>query len=275
MSLEDEIPDVIAKAMMGLELEADGLAEKSGLSVGRIEAVLRGDPDEDSLRKIAPALGLDTEALLRLPAYLPAEMEIPGVRKLVLPFGQWTVNAWLVEHDGIRLLFDTGCEPDDITAALGTQDYWRLRIGIGHPRQLGGTMPNAVFITHAHGDHVGGTEAFETAGVRVISETEALGTSAFGFGSVSLRVVDLSGHMTPTAGYFIDGLEKKLLVAGDAIFAGSIGRCRFAGAYQAALENLRRVLREAGPECVILPGHGPASTVAEEFSSHPFHPSFA
>ena len=257
MSLEDEIPDVIAKAMMGLELEADGLAEKSGLSVGRIEAVLRGDPDEDSLRKIAPALGLDTEALLRLPAYLPAEMEIPGVRKLVLPFGQWTVNAWLVEHDGIRLLFDTGCEPDDITAALG------------------GTMPNAVFITHAHGDHVGGTEAFETAGVRVISETEALGTSAFGFGSVSLRVVDLSGHMTPTAGYFIDGLEKKLLVAGDAIFAGSIGRCRFAGAYQAALENLRRVLREAGPECVILPGHGPASTVAEEFSSHPFHPSFA
>jgi len=36
----------------------------------------------------------------------------------------------------------------DITAALGTQDYWRLRIGIGHPRELGLQQSVADFVLH-------------------------------------------------------------------------------------------------------------------------------
>ena len=36
----------------------------------------------------------------------------------------------------------------DISAALGTQDYWRLRIGIGHPRELGLPQPVADFVLH-------------------------------------------------------------------------------------------------------------------------------
>lgn len=36
----------------------------------------------------------------------------------------------------------------DITAALGTQDYWRLRLGIGHPRTLGLQQPVADFVLH-------------------------------------------------------------------------------------------------------------------------------
>lgn len=36
----------------------------------------------------------------------------------------------------------------DITAALGTQDYWRLRIGIGHPRALGLQQPVVDFVLH-------------------------------------------------------------------------------------------------------------------------------
>jgi len=36
----------------------------------------------------------------------------------------------------------------DITAALGTQDYWRLRIGIGHPRVLGSQQPVADYVLH-------------------------------------------------------------------------------------------------------------------------------
>lgn len=36
----------------------------------------------------------------------------------------------------------------DITAALGTQDYWRLRIGIGHPRELGLQQPVVDFVLH-------------------------------------------------------------------------------------------------------------------------------
>lgn len=36
----------------------------------------------------------------------------------------------------------------DITAALGTQDYWRLRIGIGHPRTLNLSQGVADFVLH-------------------------------------------------------------------------------------------------------------------------------
>lgn len=36
----------------------------------------------------------------------------------------------------------------DITAALGTQDYWRLRIGIGHPRNLQSQQAVADFVLH-------------------------------------------------------------------------------------------------------------------------------
>jgi PTH1 family peptidyl-tRNA hydrolase len=36
----------------------------------------------------------------------------------------------------------------DITSALGTQDYWRLRIGIGHPRTLNLQQPVADFVLH-------------------------------------------------------------------------------------------------------------------------------
>jgi PTH1 family peptidyl-tRNA hydrolase len=36
----------------------------------------------------------------------------------------------------------------DITAALGTQDYWRLRLGIGHPRELNLQQPVADFVLH-------------------------------------------------------------------------------------------------------------------------------
>ena len=36
----------------------------------------------------------------------------------------------------------------DITAALGSQDYWRLRIGIGHPRTQGSQQPVADYVLH-------------------------------------------------------------------------------------------------------------------------------
>ena len=36
----------------------------------------------------------------------------------------------------------------DITAALGTQDYWRLRIGIGHPRTMGSQQIVADYVLH-------------------------------------------------------------------------------------------------------------------------------
>ncbi len=55
----------------------------------------------------------------------------PGVAKLKL-------GGSSGGHNGLK----------DITAALGSQDYWRLRIGIGHPRELGLKQAVVDFVLH-------------------------------------------------------------------------------------------------------------------------------
>ena len=56
---------------------------------------------------------------------------LPGIAKLKL-------GGSSGGHNGLK----------DITAALGTQDYWRLRIGIGHPRSLNLQQGVADFVLH-------------------------------------------------------------------------------------------------------------------------------
>lgn len=56
---------------------------------------------------------------------------MPGIAKLKL-------GGSSGGHNGLK----------DITSAFGTQDYWRLRIGIGHPRTLGLQQAVADFVLH-------------------------------------------------------------------------------------------------------------------------------
>jgi glyoxylase-like metal-dependent hydrolase (beta-lactamase superfamily II) len=109
----------------------------------------------------------------------------------------------------------------------------------------------------------------------VISETEALAAGNFVYGSLRLEVVDLSGHCSPAVGYLVHGMAHQLLVAGDALFAGSMGGCKTRESHELAGRTLRAAFAKAELSCVILPGHGPATTLAEERVSNPFHPRFA
>jgi glyoxylase-like metal-dependent hydrolase (beta-lactamase superfamily II) len=256
MSLEDEFTDVIAKAMRGLGIDVPALSEASGTAAGEIEALLGGEMDGAAAHAICPALGLDAVALIALPGYLPEPVAIPGVRRIELPYRQWIVNAWQVEFGGVRLLFDAGFGERDIMGKVSPDGL------------------DALLITHSHEDHIGGVESLAATGVRVISETEALAAGKFTFGSLELETVDLSGHCTPATGYFVNGLGRQLFVPGDAIFAGSMGGCKTREAHELASATLRAALAKAAPGCILLPGHGPATSIAEEMISNPFHPRF-
>ncbi len=63
----------------------------------------------------------------------------------------------------------------------------------------------------------------------------------------------------------------KLLVAGDTLFAGSIGRTDLPGGdFSQIIESLHSRLLTLPDETQVLPGHGPATTIGAERNSKPF-----
>ena len=65
-------------------------------------------------------------------------------------------------------------------------------------------------------------------------------------------------------------LSAAALFAGDTLFAGSIGRTDFEGGDDAAMAASLRRLAALPPEVRVLPGHGPATTVARELRVNPY-----
>jgi glyoxylase-like metal-dependent hydrolase (beta-lactamase superfamily II) len=61
------------------------------------------------------------------------------------------------------------------------------------------------------------------------------------------------------------------LFAGDTLFAGSIGRTDlWGGSYPQILDSIREKLLVLPDRTIVLPGHGPATTIGEERESNPF-----
>ena len=93
-------------------LEPQTFMNRSGQSVGALTRFYKIAPDEI------------------LVAHDELDM-VPGIAKL-------KKGGSSGGHNGLK----------DITAALGTQDYWRLRIGIGHPRTLNLQQAVVDFVLH-------------------------------------------------------------------------------------------------------------------------------
>ena len=82
------------------------------------------------------------------------------------------------------------------------------------------------------------------------------------FGSIRLRVLHTPGH-TPGS-VCLQSVDEGLLFSGDTLFAGGWGRVDLpGGSGPAIVESLAR-LAELEPGVAVLPGHGPATTIARE-----------
>jgi hydroxyacylglutathione hydrolase len=89
------------------------------------------------------------------------------------------------------------------------------------------------------------------------------------FGQVELEVRHCPGH-TPGHVIFFNR-ESKLALVGDVLFAGSIGRTDLPGGNHASLiRSIREELWPLGNDVTFIPGHGPASTFADERAGNPF-----
>ena len=87
-------------------------------------------------------------------------------------------------------------------------------------------------------------------------------------GSLRCEVIHTPGHSPGHVMYHFP--EDKLLVGGDLIIAGAVGRTDFADSSPAALyASIRRVMR-LPPETRLLPGHGDVGTLADELETNPY-----
>src|SRR6478752_4966216 len=257
--LEDDFTYVIRKAFKGLALAPGEAALRAGLSEHEVLSFSRGNFSADTARRLAPVLGLNPGALANHDRYLPEPLTISNIHRLDLPFDGEQVNAWLVRSGDTAILFDTGYEPDSCAAALDA---------------IGAPALDRVFITHAHHDHIGGVPSFIAKGnvlhgYHIEHARPMQPGDAIHCGPLTIRACDLSGHANPSLGFLIDGLAQPVLVTGDALFAGSIGGCATPELYQHALQRLKEVLTPLPDATVLLPGHGPATTLGEEWISNP------
>lgn len=261
--LEDDFTYVIRKALKGLALAPGEAALRAGLAEQDVMSLIRGRFSAEAARKLAPVLGLNADALASHPGYEPKPLHLHTIRRIDIPFEDGQVNAWLVREEDVTLLFDTGYSPESCARSLDAVQAFTL---------------DAAFITHHHRDHTGGLEeirrrcpavyapaADPMAGVKPLHPGESVRV-----GTLTVVAFDLAGHCDGALGYRIEGLARPVTVVGDALFAGSIGGCADPETYRTALENLRKGVFTQPDRTLLLPGHGPATTVGEERKSNPF-----
>ena len=89
----------------------------------------------------------------------------------------------------------------------------------------------------------------------------------FQVGDMSIKAIETPGHTMGSTCYLVDGL----LISGDTLFQGSVGRTDFPGSSSEALvESIRTRLFELDDETVVYPGHGPETSIGYEKLNNPF-----
>ena len=164
--------------------------------------------------------------------------------------------------------------------------------------EASGRRLEAILLTHAHFDHVGAlADLLDSVEVpvhlhpsdRPLLEYASLAAAQWGLSvrQPNVTTVDLEhGQRLEVAGLALECLHtpghapghiafhapaEKLVVAGDALFRGSIGRTDLPfGDHQQLLASIRRELLVLPPETLVLPGHGESTTIGVERESNPF-----
>lgn len=160
-----------------------------------------------------------------------------------------------------------------------------------------GVKPEAILLTHGHGDHILAAEDLRKKyGIPVLAgerERELLAdpslnlSAALGLGSVGLRAdrevkdgeeLELAGFrlkVLATPGHtkgsvcYLDEREK-VLISGDTLFEESLGRTDFpTGSTKEIVDSISRVLFSLPEEIMVYPGHGDPTTIGHEKAYNP------
>jgi glyoxylase-like metal-dependent hydrolase (beta-lactamase superfamily II) len=85
---------------------------------------------------------------------------------------------------------------------------------------------------------------------------------------MSFKAIHAPGH---TAGSLVFVVDDELLVSGDVLFSGSIGRTDLPSGSETQMEQtLRKKILPLADHLRVLPGHGPETTMGREKKSNPY-----
>lgn len=203
----------------------------------------------------------------------------------VVPVTEYQQNCSIVYDDQSleAIVLDPGGEASKIAAEVE-------RLGV---------KVEAIWLTHGHLDHAGGSEALKKLlDVQIIGPHEAdkmlldhIETVAAGYGMTGMQnaqpdrwlsegetvsvgphqfnVLHTPGH-APGHVVFVNKVEK-LILMGDVLFQGSIGRTDLPGGnHQQLMDSIANKILPLGDEMKFVCGHSPPSTIGHEKATNPF-----
>jgi len=202
----------------------------------------------------------------------------------ILPVGPLQCNCSVIGDETTReaMVIDPGDDIEDVAAIISKHN---LKV-------------KQIVITHAHIDHVGGAMKLRAltgapillnqndyallkmidvqatwVGMESPGEVKIDAELAHGenlsAGSLSANVLHTPGHSEGSVCLYFPA--EKLLIAGDTLFAGSIGRTDLpGGSFEKIMRSLHQRVLALPDDTVVIPGHGPKTTVGDEREGNPY-----
>ncbi|MGR3765010.1 MBL fold metallo-hydrolase [Rossellomorea sp. NS-SX7] len=201
-----------------------------------------------------------------------------------IPLGPLQTNCYVLWNDMKKcLVIDPGAEGEKLVNWLNENNL----------------EPMAILLTHAHFDHIGAVDTVRnTYKIPVyihekesgwLSDPGLNGSGLFGMGSIhcspaekifttektvtiedfTLQLFETPGHSPGSLSYYVQ--NEGIVFAGDTLFMGSIGRSDLPGGnHEKLLASIHDHLLTLPENTIVLPGHGPATTVGDEMDGNPF-----